>query len=965
MKVSLAIRVLVILLSLDTSCLCLPSSHSHGQLRLNVTYHHQHLLGPLRDHNLKINRIIFHCSAHRSVFNHTKQQTNPLQENSVCHEDHSCPAVTMSSLITGTEYEHMEPSTLLSNSDIINLLLKSCDKISYENIKLEREHTNAKISAGVNNIQKVLNTMTEEIASQNTKIADLELKLETTNNYQVELMHSLKRGLQATFLNIEYDVNSLASKLNSCEICGKAFQTFHQLLVHMIKEHEQVKSQGSQTSSEQTVARINSNLSDNSLTSERECNEHTTITHESPHLDNSVEISMEKDVLPQIDGNDSIEDNSDVEFTPVQIDENDPALICSGFSFDKPIGTTSLPTVKTTTNRTAKFTLNKEKQVVSLGADTKLADFEIVVNDGDKNVSIQCSSAFYQAIARPVLGGLEKQTSLNVENIPVICHHIDYNRDRHGVEYNRVLHLHLGGGGKHSQGKVTIHLHHTKRNIQMQGSAIMPDQTTAPVWFLKYFIEQRFTDLAASKRVDISLFNKKIEELVRCTNHGSISNTCSKCLKHFSANSVPTMCFFCRQFFHKSTCLPQHTSTCPARRQPGFPATRSTTSYGPTVDSSEPALTDLSIVPLIPFSSSPSEALATSAPARVSTPPNHSATLSAPTSRHPCTNPSKRPRSDSSSAATPSASSTPSLTGVPPIVTLTNVTTAHRYSPALSTLAPSASFVGPASSTSNASLNVSVPPFNPTPNAAPVNNKRKNKTKPVSPEKSKVDFLNLELDSAKTRIVQLETENEDKDISIKILNEKIKLLEQSRPTSQSPKHNNPNYQCPCPSSGTLPSQHHRLLTSCSLSLSCQHPCPHHHPSHHCHVLPACQRTPEPVIATNHPQDTILPEIKSILNNIQDGIQRLSCNFDDSRTRHGHITPSNSAVKPSASVINMESNEEQDAILNTGTANPNHIETVVEIIEHENDDSIASTDYFVPEPNLNSIDQTIQQPLLMH
>ena len=235
----------------------------------------------------------------------------------------------------------------------------------------------------------------------------------------------------------------------------------------------------------------------------------------------------------------------------------------------------------------------------------------------------------------------------------------------------------------------------------------------------------------------------------------------------------------------------------------------------------------------------------------------------------------------------------------------------------------------------------------------------------MSPEKSKVDFLNLELDSAKTRIVQLETENEDKDISIKILNEKIKLLEQSRPTSQSSKHNNPNYQCPCPSSGNLPSQHHRLLTSCSLSLPCQHPCPHHHQSHHCHVLPACQRTPEPVIATNHPQDTILPEIKSILNNIQDGIQRLSCNFDDSRTRHGHITPSNSAVIPSASVINMESNEEQDAILNTGTANPNHIETVVEIIEHENDDSIASTDYFVPEPNLNSIDQTIQQPLLMH
>ena len=120
-----------------------------------------------------------------------------------------------------------------------------------------------------------------------------------------------------------------------------------------------------------------------------------------------------------------------------------------------------------------------------------------------------------------------------------------------------------------------------------------------------------------------------------------------------------------------------------------------------------------------------------------------------------------------------------------------------------------------------------------------------------------------------------------------------------------------------------------------------------------------------MIATTHPQETILPEIKSLLNNIQDGIQRLSRNFDVSRTKHRHIPPSNSDVVPSASVTNIENNEEQDPILNTGNANPNHIETVVEIIEHGNDDSIASTDYFVPEPNLNSIDQTIQQPLLMH
>ena len=56
-----------------------------------------------------------------------------------------------------------------------------------------------------------------------------------------------------------------------------------------------------------------------------------------------------------------------------------------------------------------------------------------------------------------------------IRNIPVTCQHIDYNRDQTGVEYNRVMHVYLGGPGRLALGKVTIHLHHTKRLIQMQG----------------------------------------------------------------------------------------------------------------------------------------------------------------------------------------------------------------------------------------------------------------------------------------------------------------------------------------------------------------------------------------------------------------------------------------------------------------------------------------------------------------
>ena len=51
--------------------------------------------------------------------------------------------------------------------------------------------------------------MTEKISTQNTKIEDLELKLETTNNYLVELLNNLKRGLQDTFLSISNDMTDL------------------------------------------------------------------------------------------------------------------------------------------------------------------------------------------------------------------------------------------------------------------------------------------------------------------------------------------------------------------------------------------------------------------------------------------------------------------------------------------------------------------------------------------------------------------------------------------------------------------------------------------------------------------------------------------------------------------------------------------------------------------------------------
>ena len=123
MKVSLAICVLAILVFLGTLCV------RHDQLPLNVRYHHHLPLDPHNDHNLKIeNCIRYHCSARKKYNIYTHHHLQETAVDPVHLEDIHYPAMTMTSLLSGTEYEDLEPSTILSNPDIINLLLKSCDK---------------------------------------------------------------------------------------------------------------------------------------------------------------------------------------------------------------------------------------------------------------------------------------------------------------------------------------------------------------------------------------------------------------------------------------------------------------------------------------------------------------------------------------------------------------------------------------------------------------------------------------------------------------------------------------------------------------------------------------------------------------------------------------------------------------------------------------------------------------------
>ena len=433
--------------------------------------------------------------------------------------------------MTGTvDHTEYPPSSILSTPDIIQLLLKSCDKIAYENVKLERDHTNTKI-------EHVFKSMAEQISSQNSRMNDLQLQLETTNKYHEELLISLKRGLQDTFFEIGHDIKRLAAKISN-DTCEETFSTPQQLKVHNRRTHED----------------------------------------QTPNTDSFI---------LQVDGNDSdfmfSESDEEHETQPNQRQLN----VINSTSAIIPLP----PQEPSATHRNASFTLNKARQVKGLGVDANLEDFTVTVNDNNKNVIIQCSTAMYEAVAKPIFSNFSQGSSLMCNNFSLTCSHVDHNRDKTGVEYNRVLHVILGGSGQFTIGKVTVHLHHTKRSIQMQGSAIMPDGNRTPTWFLTHFLRNKLVTLAKEKHFDITVMNNAVKEAVENSASENIADICQHCARNFDTKSKPTKCRHCHRYFHKTSCLPVHSTSCSKKQNlaPGESSSLSSNSAPSSRSSLPPA----------------------------------------------------------------------------------------------------------------------------------------------------------------------------------------------------------------------------------------------------------------------------------------------------------------------------------------------------------------------------------------
>ena len=418
--------------------------------------------------------------------------------------------------------------------------------------------------------------------------------------------------------------------------------------------------------------------------------------------------------IPQFDGNDSLDNNEVIEVT-------------SNISRD----------IRT---RVAQFELNQAKQTAGIYRDALIQDFKVVHKDQDKNINIECSSGFYAQVAKPTICSLSQDYIPPILGFSIICTDITKNIDGSGHEYNITMFFKVCQDNGNSR-KVTIHAHNSKRLVQIQGGATMPDGMTAALWFSQNVLIGKFQVLAKARSYNISRFNEAISSMPAPPS-GSSKTKCASCDVLFDSRSKPIYCAQCVRWFHKTNCHRGHRCTRYFPLPPNL-------SQGPASPAAAPP----------PLSTS-----ASAVTSAVTTPP---------TVTTPSTLSRRIPLSSSPTQPATSSSSTTSLTT------------------SLLVNAVAASSIARVSSIPTTSLDPYALPYEPPLPPPPPNVRKPRNTQNVSnftPEKAELESLKIELGYARTKIVDLQTKNKDLEQTNKIYSQKLNLLEGKRMDSMHEKY---------------------------------------------------------------------------------------------------------------------------------------------------------------------------------
>ena len=380
------------------------------------------------------------------------------------------------------------------------------------------------------------------------------------------------------------------------------------------------------------------------------------------------------------------------------------------------------------TIRKAAYSLNPQKQTEKIKEDAVLNDFDVNVNNSDQNATVKCSSGFYIQVARASLGTLNTRSVLSCGDIAVTVDEVTVTKDLTGLEATKLLSLSFMSDQK-LLGGVKVHLHHSTRTIQIQGSYNMPDNTRAALWFLNNFVLIRFKELAKAKSFSIKNTNSAILSAPSSRSSGpkiatTSSNSCQSCNSLFDTRSKPSKCINCGKFLHKTGCLKEHMKLC--SRPVVIPQTLSITSSSSSSSLTTQAVTNSRLV------ASPSPSTVTTTP-----------------------------------------TTQPSMIGLKTLVSFVPSSGSEQPVP-LSSHTAGGALPSP----------TLLPAFSPTtpgvPGPSKVPKKKKKPAIPMTPDEATINFLKTELGAAQTRIVELDAEIKDKDQRVAVLWARVQILEEKQ-----------------------------------------------------------------------------------------------------------------------------------------------------------------------------------------
>ena len=532
-----------------------------------------------------------------------------------------------------------------------------------------------------------------------------------------------------------------------------------------------------------------------------------------------------------------------------------------------------------TTKRTTNYKLNQSKQTEKIIKDANKSDYDITINNNDQNSTIRCSSGFYLQVGRPCFSSLVNGSVLNASSLTITVDDITKSNDLNGTETNLIIHFSFTNNLQ-SCGGVRVHLHHSTRTIQIQGSYSMPNNQRAAVWFVNNVVEKRFKDLAKTKKFAIQNANNEINKMRKSSHPSSSENSCQECNLSFKPQSRPIGCEKCKKLLHR-TCMKVHNKHCKS-------STLAPPTAMPTPSTSLPSSSSLTIA-----ASSSSSALLHTADNLSS----HQVTTTVLTT------------TTTTAAASSSLSST-TVSWLPPLPL------------SMSNPMPSSSNL-PRASPPPIVVNKDIPKKNP---------KGKQKASPpICQKETTIDFLQNELNAARTRIVQLDADIKDKDQQISVQRAKIKILEDKQNKDILDKYfprKDPATGSPDPPPSSRSPSHH--CGPCSPCIP--PPCSFHRPS-------CLSKHPSNNLVPTIPEDMInkIETISSEVRKLVDAVNNLETKFNNkSKASHIRQTP----MFPSSDLHHT-----QDPVIN---------------ISH--DVSIASVEELMPDVLDSAVDNTLTDPL---